>query len=661
MVCLQTRRISGASKFNFIKTKQARCSKSPNSSATEWIISTEHMDHYIAPELQVFPQLYHFGLAEPIYHGRPLENFYALKDYEEYAESILQSKISFVYNIMLTTEVYDCGPLSAAILAKSKVHVDKILANSQEAINERNKDHQTPLHLSAGWPWGIDRLLSAGASVNVTDRYGHHPIHYARIGRCLNSVERFVAADSPMVNLRDLLPPRHYSHEGDHAVETLQQQMFYTLVTALAERRRQLAELAKNVLVSSDYEVLLGSIPGLPDRTAYRIYKKILASGISVPPALQVSEKHFSVYHCVVRLKSEEADVLYNAGFCDIDVLDDGGETPLIRAARWLMISYDLRVCQWFISKGADLLKKAKKKGNVQIHFLASGIADCARQSIKNPFRSRSFDGGTQKIAQLLPFMEFVLREDCVGVSDDCLCECSVHGCSSLIFLFRPIWPVFWSAPCWICKNESERIFGHLDEPFLAQCVSRYRKPLFALLERGLEAVYGRQHLPDTITAGATRLFLFVELDLTHTCCRWERPWYRGPSSQGRVRWGPDRPGPEEISEIQDEERELIEELNSLCEEASIRRADYQGSFTDFLQEFLQEVHGRKPKPISKKDRRKMEEIGVVFQPGTVVECDSAEDSEEEVEDHLEEETEDNSDDDAFEDAAAEVGGEDGE
>lgn len=635
-MCLQTRRISGASKFNFIEIEQSRCSKSPHSSATQSIIQYETNAYlYIAPELQAFPQLYHFGLAEPKYGGRPLEDFYALKGYEECAESILQSKISFVHDIMLTTEVYDCGPLSAAILAKSEVHVNKILANSQEAINERNKLDQTPLHLSAGWPWGIDRLLSAGASVNVADMDDCYPIHYARKVSCLSSVERFVAADSPMVNLDDLFRSPGHSPKEDAVNEALQQEIFHTLVTALAERRRQLAELAKDVLESSDHEVLLGSIPGLPDRTAYRIYKKILASGISVPPALQVSEKHFSVYHCVEGLKLEKANVLYNAGFCDVDVLDDDGKTPLIRAAQWSMTSSDSKVCQWVISKGADLLKKVTEIGNVQIHFLASGIADRAIERIWFTHSSRGFDDGTQVIAELLPVLEFVFKEDCVGVSDDCLCECSSHGCSSLSFLLRPILEGFRSAPCRYCEGES--------------CVSRSWKALFAFIKKGLEAVYGRQHIPDTVTIGATRLLLFAELGLTHTCCRWVSLWRR------------DRRSPEEISEIQDEERELIAELNRLCEKASIRRADYQGPFTDFLQEFLQEVRRRKSKPMRKEDRRKMEEIGVVFQPGTVVECDSAEDSEEEVEDHLEEETEDDSDDDTFEDAAAEVGGEDGE
>jgi len=557
---------------------------------------------------------------------------------------------SFVLDIMLTTKVYDCGPLSAAVLAKSKVRVNKTLASSQDAIIERNKLGQTPLHLSAGWPWGIDRLLSAGASVDVADKTGCYPINYASRISCLKSVERFVAADSPMVNLRDLFNPGDYWFREYYAVdEALKQQIFHMLVTALAERRRQLAELAKDVLASSDYEVLLGSIPGLPDRTAYRIYKKILASGIGVPPALQVPERHFSVYHCVWRLKLEEANVLYNAGFHDIDVLDDGGQTPLIWAAQWLTTSYDSSVCEWFISKGADLLKKATKIGIIQIHFLANQFGICAQDSMWMTHSSRSFDGGTQGIAKLLPLMEFVFKEDCVGVSDDCLCECSVHGCSSLNFLVRTFLRDFGSAACWNCKHKSERIFGHPDEPFSAQCVPRYWKAWFAFLERGLEAVYGQQHIPDTITVGATRLFLFAELGLTHTCCQLNWPWRRRYH---------DRRSPEEISEIQDEERVLIEDLDSLCEKASIRRADYQGSFTDFLQEFLQEVRGRKPKPISKEDRRKMEEIGVVFRPGTVVECDSAEDSEEEVEDLLEE---DDSDDDTFEDAAAEVGGGDGE
>lgn len=230
--------------------------------------------------------------------------------------------------------------------------------------------------------------------------------------------------------------------------------------------------------------------------------------------------------------------------------------------------------------------------------------------------------------------MKLLFQEEYLKVNDDCFCECSVHGCSTLSILRKECLSGVPQKACWRCLRESQRRYDQSDCDILEQCPLRYRAAQFVSLDWVLNTIYGRQGIPEMIINDFFRWFLFLELGITHTCCilrGWD-PRY------------PTTPSPEEISEIQDEEKELTAELEALCQEASLRWRDHRGSFVDFLQPFLQEVHERPSRAFSRKDVRRIEEIGVVLQPGTVVECDSGSEPEEEVEQ--------DSDEDVFEDAA---------
>lgn len=204
--------------------------------------------------------------------------------------------------------------------------MNRILAKHPQKIHEQNQLGQTPLHLSADWAWGISRLLEAKAPLDAVDTEGQSPIHYAATFNCLSIIQRLLAAGSPLDELNALF--RSFAPERELPLEN-----FKAIVDALADRRRQLAELAKTVLSSSDYVMLVGSVIGLLDQTAYGVYKRIIESGHPVGPALRVSQRHTSVYHYRPYLTVEKANLLYNAGFYNVDAPDEGGYTPLMVAA----------------------------------------------------------------------------------------------------------------------------------------------------------------------------------------------------------------------------------------------------------------------------------------------------------------------------------------
>ena len=114
------------------------------------------------------------------------------------------------------------------------------------------------------------------------------------------------------------------------------------------------------------------------------------------------------------------------------------------------------------------------------------------------------------------------------------------------------------------------------------------------------------EDIQETSFEEITRMFLFTELQLTHTCCRLPDAWFGCVDRFSSMQQ-------DEVCEIQDEEEELILEFESLCTEANRRRQTFPGSFCDFLFEFMNELDDRPRGQISKENAEGIRELGVVL------------------------------------------------
>jgi len=404
--------------------------------------------------------------------------------------------------------VYGCGELSAAVLARSEAGVDRILKRHPCTKQEQNDLGQTPLHLSAGWLWGVNRLHEAEAPVDAADRNGLRPIDYALTFDCPSTVEKLLKAGSALDDLW-----RVFDRIGGQQLES-----FSALVNALAGRRRELAALAKGVLSSTDYAMLVGSGVDLPDRTAYDLYQRITDCGISLRPALRVHRKHISVYHYNSHgtLTLEKLNILYDAGFHDVDTQDSKGATPLIIAAVDLQYSNDTSVCEQLILKGADLFKKITATGTSPLHFLALGVGNCAARTIKKV--PKAVPAGSERLKFLaqsfanLTGLKLGFQEDYLETTDNCICACSVYGCSFLSVLLKECSRVSYRRciSCWIESNRIDCLQSK--QAFLAHYNSFCQGARVLFLHWVLEAVYGQQQIPDTVADSVTRSLLFVDL-----------------------------------------------------------------------------------------------------------------------------------------------------
>ena len=69
-----------------------------------------------------------------------------------------------------------------------------VLQRSQLSIDEPDEAGHTPLQLASDWPYGISLLLSHGADLEKTDRYGHKPVVFAMIHGCTEVVRQLLRA-----------------------------------------------------------------------------------------------------------------------------------------------------------------------------------------------------------------------------------------------------------------------------------------------------------------------------------------------------------------------------------------------------------------------------------------------------------------------------------
>jgi hypothetical protein len=475
-----------------------------------------------------------------------------------------------------------------------------------ETITERNRLGQTPLHLAADWPWGTSQLLAAGAPVDVSDENGAYPVNYASKVECWTTFEILLASDSPILGsgLRSF-----YNDFGLFGLNciSLPPQTFDHICIALVDRRKRLVRLAMRILTAAEYADLVSSNPGIIDSKAREVYNIIASRGCQIQSALCVPSTSSTVYHTRY-LKPKEMSKLYNAGFREVDTPNSSGETPFMAAAYAMGETKSFRACEWLISKGTDPLRKVSGFGTVQIHYVAARMKETVVWKLED-WHEDSEEACLSRAAftDLEYGVRFITRESSLPIRDQCQCACSTDGCSPLHLLLKLTLTdickriIYGWCTCRKFKRQ-QRAFPE-KKGIPEECVQSYGDMLYYFAKWALEVAYEHQDIPNSAYLEAIRLFVFFELELTHTCCElgiWNR--IEQPKSLG------------EVHEIQEEERELLLELETLCAEGNARRALYDGPFNEFLRDFLVEVRERPQARLTKEEIRKIEEIGVVLE-----------------------------------------------
>ena len=470
----------------------------------------------------------------------------------------------------------------------------------KQSIFERNALGQNPLHLSCAWPPGIAYLLErddACVMINAPDEKGILPLIYAYGIGCYDAVKLLLEAGSPLDLPRISAPDDTWGRSRIY--DDVDRDRIWELVTdAVGDRRRRLQVLARENLPQDRIDQLL-SDKRLLDARAIDVVAALIELGVSIPSSLQVPCIRTTVYHTQT-LTANLAERFFLQGFRDVDSLDHSGMTPLMLHTK-RRVQYDsfqdtLTLLWWFKYMGADLSLEVPgwpQRWTVA-YRLCSSLGHAWRYGSKT---CRDFIQGKdqQRILEVLANTN----------RDACRCACSSGGC-------LPVTSILKGPNIQDSRSEAEWLYG------IKQGKSRHSDSYsdFSWSEFGwvLQSLTATHPVDDDewtwLFLALCRCSTFVALGLRHTCDCYQVEYDAGPYVR--------RLSPDEIDEIQSEERYLIDRLESLLTEFEAKYIELKITALEFFEGYwstrINKVMQEMDQPMDEEKLDRIREIGVVIE-----------------------------------------------
>ena len=371
-----------------------------------------------------------------------------------------------------------------------------------------------------------------------------------------------------------------------------------SLLMALVDRRKRLKALAHEHLPDAVCTQLNLFSDGLLDKHAYNTCEALRKADVAVSSALLVRYPEFDIAYHRVSLHLDEAEEYWKLGFRDVDGYNAVGLTPLM-VIRYLSLHQHMEKVRWLVGKGADIQKNpsANSRFNTSLtaaHFLARSIGggffnssmhylratqqaqSCSSSEMQGEEDERNeeqrsedeenldqqnseesdineegevdlFDHPTPKdhVGQVMDIL-------CLQATDQCSCACSIAGCLPLGTFLGSL------GHSWEDKEKTER--------------ARERRAAI----NWLHDLCSSQDvmLP---AAEIIRFESFERLDIRHTCCLANSELTYG---FGLVE---DYLSNEEIEEIHDEDRLLLDRFEKLMFELEERYMELSQPLPEFL------------------------------------------------------------------------------
>ncbi|KAL2852568.1 hypothetical protein BJX68DRAFT_234251 [Aspergillus pseudodeflectus] len=270
----------------------------------------------------------------------------------------------------------------------------------------------------------------------------------------------------------------------------------------------------------------------------------------------------YPIFHHGLRI--DQMEHLYEAGFQDIDAVDENDYTPVLCLPGYPRGSnppcYVIDRALWLIDKGASLDFPQRKPLIMPNYILPVNIAQ-AFFDAQYLLRTPELNASQGLSVTHRNFLRRVFTSNC---RDKCCCYCSTAGCSSLTAALRLLLRLL--------SGDNDGLSRYLEGEERARA-----------LHSLITEIQGEPRVPQDVI----RLLTFTDLELTHTCCRVRNLWHKSgvPNFGG---WGRDFSfqafDRDETMEIHDEEQTLLVEFEDLVEQLN---ADYTVSGLS-LWEFLE-------------------------------------------------------------------------
>lgn len=468
----------------------------------------------------------------------------------------------------------DCNGLQFAILERSPSKIERFLRCHPNMISAQNLLGQTSLHLAADWPWACEALLEAGADLSKTDLWGDLPLSYACFYDCLESVQIFIAANSPLSHGCSQLTvlDRVFSEVSDTRIHA-------ALINELARRRQRLLTVSQRLLPRHLFEKLTRSLRDLPDVEAYPLITALLDVGDNVDPNYWCYTSS-SIYD-LEGVTAEIAECLFEAGFTNLEGKDRYGHTILLRSASKTIVepkpalnTVMVAKIHWLLSKGVSLRSPVEAEPLSELLIPSVNVVSVMLGQLSavylgpygiNAGHMIAGDMAPKEINTIEETIRQVLSSQYHDCHDSCNCHCSLQSCTPLVMLLKG-----WSTTKLssygvghhgLCTKEHHRQRGLLTDWILKMLAC----------DSTVSGIIG-------ITNSALRLCLFEDLGLRHVCCR--------PTADHGDQYLLPPVEAEEARELQEEDEERTQKFYDLLPKAELEYQQTSKSFSEFWDEF---------------------------------------------------------------------------
>lgn len=333
---------------------------------------------------------------------------------------------------------------------------------------------------------------------------------------------------------------RRYNHVLEMVIQYHYQpssRIVTATIEAMVQRSNRLRSLAIAHLSPQELDRLCISYKDEPiqilDAYAVDTAEALRNVGVKIPEALEPVSVVSTVYHSLGyvcyghrrggKLWAEFADRLWSSGFHDTNTYDAKCFTPLHLAC----VYFELDVVNWLMSHGGDPTTVVRGHSLNAFHLLSCRVKEWLK----------TIDDLTTKLVDIATRMGRLCGTSC---RDSCRCACSPQGCTPTTILLRAV-TLTW--------DEKKSLF-------LSWC---------RCVDLSPDAV-------ETCCFEFARVETFERLGITHVCCVVDL--YDGVSD----------PMPQDtIEEIQDEESEMIDQLESYMTLYEEEKARFEGFPIQFL------------------------------------------------------------------------------
>ncbi len=368
----------------------------------------------------------------------------------------------------------ECGHkyLVLTILQRSEKELLRILREVD--INHKSPiNGLTALHFAIEWPWALQHLLNENADINATDDFGRRLIHLAVATGHFESAIALLQADCAIMTSKTTPSLLQLALQFTNAEQ--RSVIIPAIVDALADRHNRLLKLGRAAL-PEDQLSALEILESKLERKAPDIMIALFGSGFSVPQALALDDR--SVYdtgdmHGSIRLSPQYAEMLWSAGFHDIDSPNHTGLTPMMQS--WYAANFEM--VNWFMQKGVSGRSRHQDAPLYGLHLLPVRIA------YPGAYFRHDSDLIDTDLALILN-----LQHDQTINHDGCVCICAPQGCTPASFLVKRVLRI-------------------------------YDKKLYALFPKWCEKTNPSAELLEHSAREYTRAWICRKMLLPHTCC----------------------------------------------------------------------------------------------------------------------------------------------